>query len=528
LGRLGPYRVIGVLGEGGMGQVFLAKDSRLKRHVALKVMHEKVPATRNSKRRFVEEARSMAAVHHDNVATIFEVGLHAGMPFLAMEVLKGNNLDQWLAEGRRLTTDEILRLAADVSAGLAAAHEGGIVHRDIKPANIWIEESGRAKILDFGLAISGEDRFSRRGSVIGTPGFLSPEQARNEPLDDRTDLYSLGVVLYRVACGRLPLRSDSITGQMIAIIAHQPRPLCEVDPQIPEPLSELVARLLAKEPRDRPRSAARLCREVQEVATRCREEAGAALRIETAPAVVKKTDERKRNLRTAAPPNRAADEPANESATAEPAPPVLPKWWWGRWAASLMLLALLTTVAVIRFRPTRTASSPVPSPASSTRQAEKRPVRATSLQVLSLSPRIEGPRQVDRGDAATFRLELVNGSADDRHDPTEVYRGRSEVAQVVIYFKIAGKVKNRAKVYPRKFSARELPSRGSAREFEMLIDTREMQPGEFEVIFELQAPEGGLVSSNSVPLTVADPPPTSAAGDPDPSDAPPGRGEAGS
>ena len=223
IGRLGPYRVTGLLGKGGMGQVFVAEDGRLKRRVALKVMNQKFAATPNSKKRFVEEARAMAAVHHDNVATIFEVGLRSGMPFIAMEMLRGKTLESWQAEGRGFTTEQILRLAQNVASGLAAAHACGIVHRDIKPANIWIENSGRAKILDFGLALAGPDRFSRRGAVIGTPGYLSPEQARNEPLDDRTDLFSLGVVLYQMCAGRLPLVSDSITGQMIAIIA---RPLC--------------------------------------------------------------------------------------------------------------------------------------------------------------------------------------------------------------------------------------------------------------------------------------------------------------
>ncbi len=145
IGRLGPYRVTGLLGKGGMGQVFVAEDARLKRRVALKVMNQKFAATPNSKKRFVEEARAMAAVHHDNVATIFEVGLRSGMPFIAMEMLKGKTLEGWNAEGRPFTTEQILQLGRDVAAGLSAAHSCGIVHRDIKPANIWIEHSGARK-----------------------------------------------------------------------------------------------------------------------------------------------------------------------------------------------------------------------------------------------------------------------------------------------------------------------------------------------------------------------------------------------
>ncbi len=205
IGRLGPYRILELLSQGGMGEVFHAQDSRLKRDVAVKMMRKKFAATLNSRQRFVEEARSMAAVHHDNVATIFEVGIHRSMPFIAMELLRGQPLDKSMQGNRRFAHGDVLRIAKEVALGLAAAHQVGIIHRDIKPANIWIQEpSGRAKILDFGLAVAGAgfDRFSRRSSVVGSPGYLSPEQARNEPVDDRTDLYGLGVVLYQMCAGR--------------------------------------------------------------------------------------------------------------------------------------------------------------------------------------------------------------------------------------------------------------------------------------------------------------------------------------
>ncbi len=286
LGRLGPYRVLELLGQGGMGAVFHARDGRLKRHVALKMMQKKWAATVVGRKRFVEEARSMAAVHHDNVATVFEVGVHRGVPFMAMEMLKGQPLDEWIKATNQFSYQEVLRLALEVARGLAAAHACGIIHRDIKPANIWIEEpTGRAKILDFGLAIAGSsfDRFSARGSVLGSPAYLSPEQSRGEPLDDRTDLYSLGVVLYQMSAGRLPLDAKTIPEQLIYNICRQPVPLHQRNPNIPLPLCQLIHRLMDKEPRNRPRSALELERLVDDVARQCTTESQAALRIVTEP-----------------------------------------------------------------------------------------------------------------------------------------------------------------------------------------------------------------------------------------------------
>ena len=272
LGSLAHYRVIDELGKGGMGYVFRAEDSKLQRSVALKVMNQKIAATSNSRRRFLHEARAMAAVHHDNVATIFEVGESNGTPFMAMEMLKGSTLETFNKDQHRLGYEQIIQYARQIATGLAAAHAKGIVHRDIKPANIWIEEGNdRIKILDFGLALASTpvDHLSGRGAVIGTPGYLSPEQARSEPLDDRSDLYSLGVVLYELATGQLPLQSGSVSGQLIAILAHRPIPIHELNPDIPRPLCDLIHRLLRKEPRMRPQSAIDLVAELDRVRIDC-------------------------------------------------------------------------------------------------------------------------------------------------------------------------------------------------------------------------------------------------------------------
>jgi serine/threonine protein kinase len=282
VGSLGHYRVIEELGRGGMGFVFRARDKRLHRDVALKVMNQKVAGTPFSRRRFIHEARAMAAVHHDNVATIFEVGEKAGTPFMAMEMLKGATLEEFNDGQQCLGYEQVIRYADQIAQGLAAAHAQGIVHRDIKPANIWIQpDKDRVKILDFGLALAATpvDQLAGRGAVIGTPGYLSPEQARTEPLDDRSDLYSLGVVLYEMCTGCLPLHSSSVPGQLIAILAHRPRPLREINPEIPEPLADLIHRLLYKEPRARIASASVLVEELKRVETACHEKSEVAQTI---------------------------------------------------------------------------------------------------------------------------------------------------------------------------------------------------------------------------------------------------------
>ena len=272
LGRLKHYRILRELGRGGMGFVFEAEDVKLKRLVALKVMNQKIAATAGSRQRFLREARAMAAIRHDNVATIFEVGQSGDTPFMAMEMLQGKTLETLNKDGERLGFERIIDFATQITEGLAAAHARGIVHRDIKPANLWVETAiNRIKILDFGLALASTpvDSLAGRGSVIGTPGYLSPEQARSEPLDDRSDLYSLGVVLYELCTGKLPIHSKSVHEQLIAILLHKPTPIGELNPEIPGPLCDLIHRLLRKEPRSRVASAEELLKRLAETEEAC-------------------------------------------------------------------------------------------------------------------------------------------------------------------------------------------------------------------------------------------------------------------
>lgn len=196
LGRLGTYRVLKVLGEGGMGKVFLAEDPNLQRFVALKMMKASVAKNRNARQRFLREARLAAKIEHDHIVHIYQVGEDRGIPFLAMQLLKGASLEDLLSRCKVLNVKQVLRIGIQTAQGLAAAHEHGMIHRDIKPGNIWIEPTGggRVKILDFGLARTsqGEVGITQSGTILGTPAYMPPEQARGEKVDQRCDLYSLG------------------------------------------------------------------------------------------------------------------------------------------------------------------------------------------------------------------------------------------------------------------------------------------------------------------------------------------------
>ncbi len=211
LGWLAHYRVLRLLGEGGMGIVFLAEDSLLSRPVALRVIRPEIADTAGIAQRFIREARATAAIQHDHIVTIHQVGQENGLPFLAMEYLKGMSLADWLDRGHRPSMELVLRIGREIAAGLSAAHRRSLIHRDIKPANIWLEApSGRVKILDFGMARSEREvaLITSPGAVMGTPVFMAPEQTRGEPAGTSSDLFSLGCVLYRLCTRRLPFEGD--------------------------------------------------------------------------------------------------------------------------------------------------------------------------------------------------------------------------------------------------------------------------------------------------------------------------------
>jgi serine/threonine protein kinase len=276
IGRLGPYRVLKLLGAGGMGLVFQAEDPRLQRPVALKVMRPDLAASPRSRERFLREARAAAALRDDHVVTVYQVDEDWGVPFLAMELLEGETLEARLRREGPLPLAEVLRLGREAAEGLAAAHGRGLVHRDVKPANIWLEDRSRkrpacelapepasethaatgcrVKLLDFGLAraASGSDPGTQPGVIVGTPQYMAPEQARGEAVDARSDLFSLGCVLYDLATGQPPFRGKDTLAVLSALATEQPLPPHELRPELPPALSDLVMRLLAKNPAGRP------------------------------------------------------------------------------------------------------------------------------------------------------------------------------------------------------------------------------------------------------------------------------------
>ncbi len=255
---IGRYRIVDFLGQGNMGQVYLAEDLDLGRRVALKIAHPHLARDPDTRRRFLREARAAAAVQHDNLATIYQVGQNEDLVFMAMQHLEGQTLEEWLAEVGRPPLADALRIGREIATGLAAAHRQGLVHRDIKPDNVWLESVGRrAKILDFGAArsIVEDPETTHPGTMIGTPAYMSPEQAAGESCDARSDLFSLGVILYRLLGGALPFQGTSLIAVLTAIVEANPQPLEELAPDLPRCVCAIVGRLMARNQDERPRDA---------------------------------------------------------------------------------------------------------------------------------------------------------------------------------------------------------------------------------------------------------------------------------
>jgi eukaryotic-like serine/threonine-protein kinase len=266
LGRLGKYRILKILGHGGMGVVYKAEDPLLKRTVAVKAMLPWLAANANAGQRFRREAQAMAGVEHDHIVRIYQVDEERGVPFLAMEFLKGEPLDERLQREQTLPLSEVLRMGREIAEGLAAAHATGLIHRDIKPGNIWLEAPrSRVKILDFGLArATGEEAcLTQQGAIVGTPAYMAPEQGRGEVVDVRCDLFSLGVVLYRLCCGTQPFKGRDTVSTLMSVAMDQPTPPSQINTALPVQLSELVMRLLEKDPARRPSSAAAVVETLQ-------------------------------------------------------------------------------------------------------------------------------------------------------------------------------------------------------------------------------------------------------------------------
>jgi serine/threonine protein kinase len=262
---LGPYRVLEQLGAGGMGEVYRARDPRLGRDVAIKVLPRQFAADADRLRRFEQEARAASALNHPNILVVHDVGTHEGAPFLVTELLEGESLRERL-RGGALPVRQAVDIATEIALGLAAAHDHGIVHRDLKPDNVFVTRDGRAKILDFGLVkqvaalpadqqtelpTQGVPEVTRAGVLLGTVGYISPEQIRGEPADSRSDIFGFGCVLYEMLSGRRAFEKPTGVETLTAILKEEPPPLVPPSGSAPASLGRIVRRCLEKRPEDR-------------------------------------------------------------------------------------------------------------------------------------------------------------------------------------------------------------------------------------------------------------------------------------
>ena len=281
--KVSHYRVLEVLGGGGMGVVFKAEDLKLGRRVALKFLPEETASDPLTLKRFEQEARAASALNHPNICTIYEIEEHEGQPFIVMELLEGETLRELISAAKTRTAplplEKLIDLAVQITEGLEAAHQKGIIHRDIKPANVFVTTQGQGKILDFGLAklvpaladaeaypgreyqgdyvhaTTGEPALtpasdlllSRTGVAMGTEGYMSPEQIRGEKLDARTDLFSFGLVLYEMATGQRAFAGDTVAVLHEAILTHDPKPSKQLNPALPENLDRIIRKALEKD-----------------------------------------------------------------------------------------------------------------------------------------------------------------------------------------------------------------------------------------------------------------------------------------
>jgi hypothetical protein len=269
--RLGPYEILAPVGAGAMGEVYRARDTRLGRDVAVKVLPGDLEANRERLRRFENEARSLSALNHPNIVTVHEVDEVDSICFIVMELVEGRTLYELLAVGP-LPLKKTMQIAIQIAEGLARAHESGVIHRDLKPANVMVTPDGLVKILDFGLAklveatpagSTGSMTGTRPGAVVGTVGYMAPEQARGEPATAASDQFSFGCILYEMLTQQRAFSRPSPAETLSAILRDDPSPIAELNPQVPAPLRWVVDRCLAKAPRDRYLATGDLARELQ-------------------------------------------------------------------------------------------------------------------------------------------------------------------------------------------------------------------------------------------------------------------------
>jgi eukaryotic-like serine/threonine-protein kinase len=264
--KLGPYEIVSLLGAGGMGEVYRARDSRLKREVAVKVLPQALSLDSDRLRRFEQEALATAALNHPNILAVFDIGTHEGSPYVVSELLEGETLRERL-RGGSIAVRKTLDYALQIAHGLAAAHEKGIIHRDLKPENLFITKDGRVKILDFGLAkltqpeggshtsLPTLTHATEAGAVMGTAGYMSPEQVRGTSVDPRSDIFSFGAIFYEMLSGKRAFHRDTAADTMSAILKEDPPDFSETNRNVSPALERIVQHCLEKNPESRFHSA---------------------------------------------------------------------------------------------------------------------------------------------------------------------------------------------------------------------------------------------------------------------------------
>jgi predicted Ser/Thr protein kinase len=298
--RIGAYEILSLLGAGGMGEVYRARDAKLGREIAVKVLPAGVSADPGRRQRFEQEARSASALNHPGIVTIYDIGSADGVIYIAMELVEGRTLRDLLAE-QPLPIRKLLEIGAQAAEGLAKAHAAGIVHRDLKPENLMITKDGFVKILDFGLAKLAEPVSEQvsvlptaiapptePGTVMGTAGYMSPEQASGRPLDFRSDQFSLGAILYEMVTGARAFQRKTGAETLVAIMREEPEPIGQLNPKAPAPVRWIIERCLAKDPEERYASTKDLARDLASVRDHLSETSASGALAATEPARVKR------------------------------------------------------------------------------------------------------------------------------------------------------------------------------------------------------------------------------------------------
>ena len=265
LTRLGKYEIKGELGSGAMGVVYRAEDPRLGRPVALKTTNAEVASNPNQLKRFYREAQAAARLTHPNIVTIYEIDEANGIPFIAMELLEGDSLQEIISKRKEIPTLKKLQIIIDTCKALDYAHQHGIVHRDVKPGNIMLLNNGQVKIVDFGIARVGVSSMTKTGIVLGTVMYMSPEQVHGQIVDARSDVFSLGIVLYELLTYQAPFPGEDVPSILFKIISQDPEPITKY-PQCPPQLEEIIRRALAKDREERYQTAEDMAFDLQRIA----------------------------------------------------------------------------------------------------------------------------------------------------------------------------------------------------------------------------------------------------------------------